>query len=72
MKETTTGEAARKLGVSWNTLSRELNARSGISRDMALALEAVGPSNAALWMRLPSHYDLAQARKRLAAKTKAA
>ena len=72
MEEMTIGEAARKLGVSRNTLSRVLNGRCGISPEMALTLEAVGWSKAAFRMRLQSHYDLAQARKRLAAKTKAA
>lgn len=68
----TVTEAAAKLGVARHTLSRVLNGKSGISPEMALKLEAVGWSNAAFWMRLQSHYDLAQARKRLEAKTKAA
>ena len=68
----TVSEAATKLGVARHTLSRLLNGRSGISPEMALKLEAVGWSNAAFWMRLQSHYDLAQARKRLEAKTRAA
>ena len=68
----TVGEAATKLGVARHTLSRVLNGKSGISPEMALRLEAVGWSNAAFWMRLQSHYDLAQARKRLEARTKAA
>jgi addiction module HigA family antidote len=72
MEEMTIGEAARKLGVSRNTLSRVLNGRCGISPEMALKLEAVGWSNAEFWVRRQAHYDLAQARKRLAAKTKAA
>ena len=72
MEEMTIGEAARKLGVSRNALSRVLNGRCGIPPVMALTLEAVGWSKAAFRMRLQSHYDLAQVRKRLAAKTKAA
>ena len=66
----TVSEAATKLGVARDTLSRLLNGRSGISPEMALKLEAVGWSNAAFWMRLQSHYDLALARKRLEAKTR--
>ncbi len=68
----TVSEAAAKLGVARHTLSRVLNGKAGISAEMALKLEAVGWSNAAFWMRLQSHYDLAQARKRMKAKTKAA
>ena len=69
MEEMTVGEAARKLGVSPNTLSRVLNGSCGTSPEMALTLEAVGWSNTAFRMRLPSCCDLAQARERLAAKT---
>lgn len=72
MEDLTVGEAALKLGVSRNTLSRVLNGRCGISLQMALKLEAVGWSNAEFWVRRQAHYDLAQARKRLAAKTRAA
>ena len=72
MDDLTVGEAALKLGVSRNTLSRVLNGRCGISPEMALKLEAVGWSNAEFWVRRQAHYDLAQARKRLAAKTRAA
>ena len=72
MEEMTIGEAARKLGISWNTLSRVLDGRCGIPPEMALTLEAMGWSIAAFWMRLQSYNGLAQVRKRLAAKTKAA
>jgi len=68
----TVSEAATKLGVAQHTLSRVFNGRSGISPEMALKSEAVGWSNAAFWMRLMSHYDLAQARKRSEAKRRAA
>lgn len=64
-------EAALKLDVSRNTLSRVLNGRRGISPEMALKLEAVGWSNADFRVRRQAHYELAQARKRLAAKTRA-
>ena len=72
MEEMTVGEAARRLGVSRNTLSRVLNGRCGISPEMALTLEAVEWFNTAFRMRLQSRCDLAQARKRLAARTKSA
>ena len=72
MEEMTVGEAARKLGVSRNTLSRVLNGRCGIPPEMALTLEAVGWSHTAFRMRLQSGCELAEARKWLAAKTKSA
>ena len=68
----TVSEAVTKLGVTRHTLSGVLNGRSGISPEMALNLEALGWLNAAFWMRLQSHYDLVQVRKRLEAKTRAA
>ena len=68
----TVSEAPAELGVARHTLSRVLNGKPGISPEMALKPEAVGRSNAAFWMRLQSHYDLAQARKSLEARTKAA
>ena len=49
-----------------------LNGRCGISPEMALTLEAVGWSKSAFQMRFRCNDDLAQIRKRLAAKTKAA
>ena len=57
-------EFATRLGVSRNTASRLLNERSGITPSIALALEAIGWSNAAFWMRLQAYYDLALARIR--------
>ena len=72
MEEMTVGKAARRLGVSRNTLARVLNGRCGISPEIALTLEAVGWSNTAFRMRLKSRCELAQARERLAAKTKSA
>ena len=72
MEEMPGGEAARKLGLSRNTLSRVLNGRCGISPEISLTLEAVGWSHTAFRMRLQNRCDLARARKRLAAKTKSA
>ena len=42
---------AARLGVSRKTESRLLNGRSGISPDVALALERIGWSDADFWMR---------------------
>jgi addiction module HigA family antidote len=56
-------EAAVRLGRERGTLSRLLNGRSGVSANMALALEEIGWSSADHWMRLQAIYDLAQARR---------
>ena len=60
-------EFAARLGVSRNTASRLLNGRCGISPSVALALERIGWSTADFWMRFQAGYDLAQARRKLAA-----
>ncbi|MCY4635704.1 MAG: HigA family addiction module antitoxin [Acidobacteria bacterium] len=60
----TVTEAAEKLGCTRQTLSRLLNGRTGISPAMALALERIGWSNAAFWVRRQAQYDLAQERIR--------
>ena len=60
-------EAARRLGCTRQALSRLLNGKAGISPAMALALERIGWSNAAYWMRLQAAYELVQERRRQAA-----
>lgn len=60
-------EFAAQLGVSRNTASRLLNGRCGISPAIAIALERLGWSTADFWMRRQASYDLAQARRKLAA-----
>ena len=60
----TVTEAASKLGCTRQTLSRLLNGRTGISSAMAQALERLGWSNAAFWVRRQAQYDLAQERIR--------
>ncbi len=60
----TISEAARKLGVSNESLSRVIHGRSAISIDLALKLEAVGWATADIWLKLQLSYDLAQARNR--------
>ena len=61
--EWTVTDAAGRIGVTRNTLSRLVNGRIGISPEMALALERVGWSNAEFWMRRQAAYDLARARR---------
>ena len=60
-------EFATRIGVSRNTASRLLNGRCGISPTIAIALERIGWSTADFWMRRQAGYDLAQARRKLAA-----
>ena len=56
-------ETAAHLGCERGTLSRLLNGKSGVSANMALALEAVGWGTADHWMRMQASYELAQARR---------
>ena len=63
----TVSEAARRLGVARITLSRLLHGHTGVSAEMALALERIGWSNAEFWLRLQANYDLARARRKAAA-----
>ncbi len=59
----TVSDAASRLGVARNTLSRVLNGRAGISPRLALALERLGWSDAGHWVRMQGSYDLAKARQ---------
>ncbi len=61
----TVTEAARRLECSRSTLTRVLNGQSGISPELAIAMERLGWSNADFWVRLQAAFDLAQARRRL-------
>ena len=60
----TVGAAARKLGVSRESLSRVINGRAAISIEPALKLEAAGWAAADVWPAWQSAYDLARARNR--------
>ena len=59
----TVADAATRLGVTRNTLSRVLNGKAGVSPRLALALERIGWSDAGHWVRMQGAYELAQARK---------
>lgn len=59
----TVSDAASRMEVARNTLSRVLNGRAGISPRLALALERLGWSDAGHWVRMQGSYDLAQARQ---------
>ena len=55
--------AAAHLRVTRVTLSRVLNAKGGISANMALRLAAALGTSPELWMNMQSQYDLWQAKK---------
>lgn len=57
-------EAARRLGVSRKQLSELVNARAGISPEMAIRLDKLFGGGADTWFRMQAAYDLAQAMKR--------
>ncbi len=56
-------QTAARLGCERGTLSRLLNGRTGVSANMALALEDIGWGTADHWMRMQASYELAQARR---------
>ena len=57
-------DAARVLGVTRPTLSRVINARAGISPEMAVRLPKAFGSTPEMWLRMQMAYDLAQVRAR--------
>ena len=60
----TVTEAARILCVDRQTLSNLLNARSGMSPEMAVRLEKVFGTSARDWMQHQLDYEYAQVMKR--------
>lgn len=59
----TVSDAAEKLGMSRNALSRVLNGKAGISFELAIRLEAAGISTARFWTALQYEYDLEKAKQ---------
>ena len=59
----TVSDAAVRLGVTRNTLSRVVNGRAGISPRLALALERLGWSDVGHWVRMQGAYELARTRR---------
>ena len=53
-------EAATALGVTRTTLSELVNAKRGISPEMAIRLSQVFGGSAESWLVQQAHYDLAQ------------
>ena len=60
----TVTEAAARLGVSRKQLSDIVNARAGISAEMAIRLDKAFGGGAETWYRLQAAYDMAQAMRR--------
>lgn len=58
-------DAARVLGVDRQTLSNLLNARSGISPEMAVRLEKAFGTPAREWLVLQLEYELAEIMRRV-------
>ena len=54
-------EAAQKLGGDDKELSDVVNARAGISPEMAIRLDKAFGGGAITWYRMQAAYDLAQA-----------
>lgn len=63
----TADQAARRLRASPARLSRVIDGLTPVSPQLALRMEAAGWPGAEFWMRLQTRYDLAQARRHLAA-----
>jgi addiction module HigA family antidote len=55
-------EAARHLGVTRQAMSNLLNARAGLSADMAIRFEKAFGVRADTLLRMQTSYELAQAR----------
>jgi antitoxin HigA-1 len=53
-------DAAAALGISPNSLSELVNARRGISPEMAVRLSKAFGGSAESWLTQQVHYDLAQ------------
>ena len=58
-------EAARRLGVTRQTLHRILSASHGVTPEMALRLGKFCGNEPGLWLRMQQAYDLWQAKRRL-------
>ncbi len=54
---------ARVLGVARPTHIRLINARAGLSPDMAIRLEKAFGGTAEAWLKIQAAYDLARARR---------
>lgn len=60
----TVTEGAKVLGVCRQALNNLVNAKAGISAEMAIRLSKAFGNTPETWLQLQMNYDLAQARKR--------
>lgn len=60
----TVAEAATALGVTRQQLYNVINAKSGITPEMALRLEKALGGSAGLWLQMQVNHDLARVRRR--------
>ena len=60
----TVTEGAKALGVTRQALNNLVNGKSGISAEMAVRLATAFGGSAEAWLRMQSHFDLAQVRTR--------
>jgi len=59
-------DAAARLGVTRQTLSRVINERTGLSTEMALRISKAFGSTPEHWLKMQMAYDLAQMQKKAA------
>ncbi len=60
-------DAAKVLGVTRQALNNLVNCKAGISPEMAIRLDKAFGGSAEAWLSLQTAYDLAQAKKKVAA-----
>lgn len=60
----TVTNAAGALGITRAALSRVLNAKAGVSPEMAVRLSKAFGSSAGFWLRLQLNFDLAKIEKK--------
>jgi addiction module HigA family antidote len=59
----TVKEAAKRLGVTRQTLNNVVNERAGVSPEMAIRLSKAFGSSPEVWLGMQMEYDLAEAEK---------
>lgn len=57
---------AQRLGVGRRTLYNVIEARTGVTAELAVRLEALGLGSAEMWLNLQQAFDLHRARQTLA------
>ncbi len=60
----TVTEAAKRLGVTRKTLSEVVNARAGVSPEMALRIGTATKTTPESWLNMQTYYELWQTRKK--------